>query len=292
MRHGRLWWAIIGKALIKGRRPVCTGHGSAAARRAGAVLLRRRPPVPNVCRWRPRRPRRPVWVGLRTARATTQSSRDRPGATGSQGSSGPHRTSRCAASPSGTVLWRRSVWASSRCVSSASPSRPRTGSPASWTTSSTICTGGWTTPKPRMIGPGPTSPSPRCLPRPVCSARSVLPAAYSAPNHAMVAWLSLEALRIWLEHGPGRHRARPGRPRRPRRCGARGDYAAGYVVRADRKRTSRDSAGPGRAGRRWRAGHGRLHLPRGRVPPAGLRANAGQLRRRGGGGAGLCAPDR
>ena len=60
--------------------------------------------------------------------------------------------------------------------------------------------------------------SPRCVPRPVCSARSVLPAAYSAPNHAMVAWLSLEALRIWLEHGPGRHRARP---RRPRRCGAR-----------------------------------------------------------------------
>ena len=93
--------------------------------RAGAVLLRRRPPVPNVCRWRPRRPSRPVWVGLRTARATTQSSRDRPGLAGSQGSSG-------------------------------------------------------------------------------------------AASH-------------------------------------------------DRKRTSRDSAGPGRAGRRWRAGHGRLHLPRGRV---------------------------
>ena len=157
----------------------------------GGCCPRRRPPVPNVCRWRPRRPRRPVWVGLRTARATTQSSRDRPGATGSQGSSGPHRTSRCAASPSGTVLWRRSVWASSRCVTSASPSRPRTGSPSSWTTSSTICTGGWTTPKPRMIGPGPTSPSPRCLPRPVCSAPSVLPAVYSA----MVACLSLEALR-------------------------------------------------------------------------------------------------
>lgn len=72
------------------------------------------PARPNVCRWCPRRPRRPVCVDLRTARATTQSSHDRPGATGSQGSSGPHRTSRCAASPSGTVLWRRSVWASSR----------------------------------------------------------------------------------------------------------------------------------------------------------------------------------
>ena len=99
--------------------------GTGLPLRDGRVLPpRRRPPVPNVCRWRPRRPRRPVWVGLRTARATTQSSRDRPGATGFQGSSGPHRTSRCAASPSGTVLWRRSVWASSRCVSSASPYGP------------------------------------------------------------------------------------------------------------------------------------------------------------------------
>ena len=184
--------------------------GTGLPLRDGRVLSsRRRPPVPNVCRWRPRRPRRPVWAGLSTARATTQSSRDRPGATGSQGSSGPHRTSRCAASPSGTVLSRRSVWASSRCVSSASPSRPRTSSPSSWTTSSTICTGGWTTPKPRLIVPGPTSPSPRCLPRPVCSARSVLPAAYSHRHHGRM--LSLEALRIWLEHGPGGHRARPGR---------------------------------------------------------------------------------
>ena len=141
----------------------------------GGCCPRRRPPVPNVCRWRPRRPRRPVWVGLRTARATTQSSRDRPGATGSQGSSGPHRTSRCAASPSGTVLWRRSVWASSRCVSSASPSR--TGSPPHHLYRWLDHTEAADNPAAR-----PTSPSPRCLPRPVCSARSVLPAAYSAPN--------------------------------------------------------------------------------------------------------------
>jgi hypothetical protein len=32
------------------------------------------------------------------------------------------------------------------------------------------------------------------------------------PDHAMVAWLSLEALRIWLERGPGRHRSRPAGP--------------------------------------------------------------------------------
>ena len=87
---------------------MCSGHGSAAARRAGVVLIRRRPPVRNVCRWRPRRPRRPVWFGLRTARATTQSSRNRRNRV-----PGPHRTSRCAASLSRTVLWRRSVWASS-----------------------------------------------------------------------------------------------------------------------------------------------------------------------------------
>jgi len=153
------WPAVVGnhrKALVKGRRPVCTGHGSAAARRAGAVHGAARPspmsvdgPEPTSSaglgrREGPRGPRRRVAAIGRAQQ-------------GPKGSSGPHRTSRCAAAPSGTVLWRRSVWASSRCVSSASPSRPRTGSPANWTTSSTICTGGWTTSKPRMIGPRPTS---------------------------------------------------------------------------------------------------------------------------------------
>jgi signal transduction histidine kinase len=32
---------------------------------------------------------------------------------------------------------------------------------------------------------------------------AVLPAVYFVPDHPMQAWLSLEALRIWLEHGPG-----------------------------------------------------------------------------------------
>src|SRR3954467_12455689 len=32
---------------------------------------------------------------------------------------------------------------------------------------------------------------------------AILPAVYFVPDHAMQAWLSLEALRIWLEHGPG-----------------------------------------------------------------------------------------
>ena len=49
---------------------------------------------------------------------------------------------------------------------------------------------------------------------------AVLPAAYFVADPSMYAWLSLEALRIWLEHGPGPYPARPGRPRRLRRCGA------------------------------------------------------------------------
>ena len=32
---------------------------------------------------------------------------------------------------------------------------------------------------------------------------AILPAVYFVPDHAMQAWMSLEALRIWLEHGPG-----------------------------------------------------------------------------------------
>ena len=50
---------------------------------------------------------------------------------------------------------------------SASPCRRRTGSPPNSTASSTICTGGWTTPKPPMIWPGRRSPTRRCSPRPV-----------------------------------------------------------------------------------------------------------------------------
>ena len=50
---------------------------------------------------------------------------------------------------------------------SASPSRPPTGCPPSSTTSSAICTGGWTTPTPPMIWPGRRSPTRRCSPRPV-----------------------------------------------------------------------------------------------------------------------------
>jgi hypothetical protein len=59
---------------------------------------------------------------------------------------------------------------------------------------------------------------------------AVVAAAYNAADHAMAAWLGLEPMRIWLEHGPG-----------PALVGAaghaamaavmlRGDYAAGYQL--------------------------------------------------------------
>ena len=125
---------------------------------------------------------------------------------------------------------------------------------------------------------------------------AVLPAAYFAADHATVAWLSLEALRIWLEHGPGPYPGRPGQPRRLRRCGAarrlrrrvpggaadpgagrgprlRARHLAGalpvrcpeLLVRADRKQCPGRSAGPGGADRGGRPGLRRLHLLRDRV---------------------------
>ncbi len=58
--------------------------------------------------------------------------------------------------------------------------------------------------------------------------QAVLPACYSVPDPAMVAWLSLEALRIWLEHGPGRTLLGPASVAAFAAVAQRGDYAAGY----------------------------------------------------------------
>ena len=49
---------------------------------------------------------------------------------------------------------------------------------------------------------------------------AVLPAAYFAADHAIQAWLSLEALRIWLEHGPGPTLIGPASVAAFARCGA------------------------------------------------------------------------
>jgi GAF domain-containing protein len=57
---------------------------------------------------------------------------------------------------------------------------------------------------------------------------AVLPAVYFVADHATLAWLSLEALRIWLEHGPARTLLGPASHTGIAAVALRGDYAAGY----------------------------------------------------------------
>jgi diguanylate cyclase (GGDEF)-like protein len=57
---------------------------------------------------------------------------------------------------------------------------------------------------------------------------AVLPAAYLVPDPATHAWLSLEAVRIWLEHGPGRTLIGPVGIAAFGAVAMRGDYTAGY----------------------------------------------------------------
>ncbi|MEV0131104.1 AAA family ATPase [Dactylosporangium sp. NPDC050688] len=57
---------------------------------------------------------------------------------------------------------------------------------------------------------------------------AVLPAVYFAADHARLAWLSLEALRIWIEHGPAGPLLGPASHVGFAAVTVRGDYAAGY----------------------------------------------------------------
>ena len=57
---------------------------------------------------------------------------------------------------------------------------------------------------------------------------AVAPAAYNAADHATAAWLSLEAVRIWLEHGPGSALLSAASHAALAAVTLRGDYAAGY----------------------------------------------------------------
>jgi signal transduction histidine kinase len=57
---------------------------------------------------------------------------------------------------------------------------------------------------------------------------AMLPAAYFARDHATYAWLSLEALRIWLENGLARTLIGPASQAAFSAVTVRGDYAAGY----------------------------------------------------------------
>ena len=62
---------------------------------------------------------------------------------------------------------------------------------------------------------------------------AVLPAAYFAADHATPAWLSLEALRMWREHGPGSTLLGPACIAAFLAVTQRGDHGAGY--RASRR---------------------------------------------------------
>ncbi len=57
---------------------------------------------------------------------------------------------------------------------------------------------------------------------------AVVATAYFAADPAMQAWLSLEAMRIWIEHGPGPALAGPAGHSAVAVVALRGDYAAGY----------------------------------------------------------------
>ncbi|HEX3305847.1 MAG TPA: hypothetical protein VHS32_06345, partial [Streptosporangiaceae bacterium] len=61
-----------------------------------------------------------------------------------------------------------------------------------------------------------------------CVISAILPPAYFDADLSMFAWLSLEALRIWLEHGPARTLVGPAARAAVAAVVLRGDYAAGY----------------------------------------------------------------
>ncbi len=59
---------------------------------------------------------------------------------------------------------------------------------------------------------------------------TLTPATYFVADQSMLAWLSVEALRIWLEHGPARALIGPAICAAFPVMGLRGDYTAGYRV--------------------------------------------------------------
>ena len=87
-----------------------------------------------------------------------------------------------------------------RCVSWASPSRPRTCSLRRPSDSSATWTDGWTTTDDadELARPELTDPA---LLAATHLLNAATPAAYLAADHAALTWLSLEALRIWTNQG-------------------------------------------------------------------------------------------
>ena len=132
--------------------------------------------------------------------------------------------------------------ASSRCVSWASPSHQRTGSRPNSTISSAISIGGWTTLKAtndHLAGPDITDPTVLAAARLIYA---TTPAAYFT-DASLYAWLGLEALRIWLDHGPSHALVGPAAQAAFAAVGLREDYVAAYRAReADPARWARPAA--------------------------------------------------
>jgi signal transduction histidine kinase len=57
---------------------------------------------------------------------------------------------------------------------------------------------------------------------------AILPPAFFAPDFSLYAWLSLETVRIWMEHGPGRSLLGPATHAANAVMALRGDYSVGY----------------------------------------------------------------
>ena len=152
---------------------------------------------------------------------------------------------------------------------------------------------------------------------------ALLPAAFFAADVAMVAWLSLEALRIWVEHGPGPSLIGPASHAAFAAVALRGEYAAGYrayrrILALGEARGYEPETSQARfvfstqghwfepienvveAARRARqgltaggdVGQCRIHLSSDGRGPAGLRALAGRLARGGRGRARVRSPGR
>ena len=96
--------------------------------------------------------------------------------------------------------------------------------PAELDASSRTCTGGLT----RDDDPERPELSDPALLAATRLINALLPAAFFAADVAMVAWLSLEALRIWVEHGPGPSLIGPAGHAAFATVALRGEYAAGY----------------------------------------------------------------
>ena len=133
------------------------------------------------------------------------------------------RRCRCTASRTGSGFPRRSSSARIRCGRSGSTCL-RTEAPPISTRSSSTSTGG-SRPTDDLERAEISDPTLLAATRLI---NALLPAAYLGAELVTVAWLGLQAVRIWLEHGAGRTLVGPASHAAFASVAMRGDYAAGY----------------------------------------------------------------